>query len=111
MRQFFTSVIERKKEFTSDFQTNPFEAAWASEAIFFIKVEDVSGETRHLDAIIQISPDGLCWVDEGTEMLGIDSKGTYFIKVCHFGGWLRLKARVNGDNAKFKLTIHLVLKE
>jgi len=111
MRQFFTSVVERKREVTSDFQTHPFEAGWASEAIFFIKVEGISGGDPQLGLKVQISADGLHWVDEGTGVSTIDSKGTYFVKVRHFGGWLRLDGNVQGNDIKAKLTIHLVLKE
>lgn len=111
MKQFFTAVTERKLDFTTDFQTHPYEAGWASEAICFIRVESVTGESPQLDAAVQISVDGVRWVDEGTCFKTIWAAGDYFVKVSHFGGFLRLRGSVKGDNANFNLTIWWVLKE
>ena len=111
MRQFHTSVTERKIDFTTNFETHPYEAGWASEAICFIRVESVTGDLAELDAAVQISVDGLHWIDEGTSFNSINAKGDYFVKVTHFGGFLRLRGSVKGDDAKFNLTIWWVLKE
>ena len=111
MRHFYTTVTERKLDFTSDFTTHPYEAGWASEAICFIRVESLSGETPQLDAAVQISVDGVRWVDEGTTFKTIDALGDYFVKISHFGGFLRLRNTIKGDNALFNLTIWWVLKE
>jgi hypothetical protein len=111
MRHFNTTITERKLEFTADFETHPFEAGWASEAISFIRVEEMSGTDATLDAAIQISVDGVRWVDEGTHFTTINAVGDHFVKASHFGGYLRLRARVGGADAKFKLTIWWVLKE
>ena len=111
MRQFITTVLERRRDFTSDFQTEPYETAWASEAVFFIRVEEVSGKSAALTAAAQISVDGIHWIDEGTAFPAITAAGNYFVRVSHFGGWLRLNCNVGGEDARFKLTIHLVLKE
>lgn len=110
MRQFSSTITERKVEFTGDFNTHPYEAGWASEAISFIRVEDLEG-SGVLNAHIQISVDGVRWVDEGTFHSPISEKGDYFVKVTHFGNYLRLRSTIEGDNAKFKLTIWWVLKE
>lgn len=112
MRHFYTAVVERKEEFTGQLQTHPYEAAWASEAIFFVRVEDASGDSPKLDAGVQISADGLSWIDEGTRFATpIGGKGDYFLRVSHFGGWLRLNGEVGGEDARFTLTVHLALKE
>lgn len=111
MRQFFTTVTERKLDFKADFETHPYEAGWASEAICFIRVENFTGENSELDAAVQISVDGVRWVDEGTFLKKITSTGDYFIKVTHFGGFLRLRGQVSGEDANFNLTIWWVLKE
>ena len=111
MRQFYTTVTERKLDFTADFTTHPYEAGWASEAICFIRVEDLEGTDPELKAQVQISVDGLNWVDEGTVFKTIDAKGDYFVKVSHFGGFLRLRSLIKGADAKFNLTIWWVLKE
>jgi len=111
MKQSHTVVVERKEEFTDQLQTHPYEVAWASEAIFFLRVEELSGESPELDAAVQISVDGVNWVDEGTTLGPVGEEGDYFAKVSHFGGWLRLSGKVRGDNARFILTVQLVLKE
>lgn len=113
LRQFYTSVLERRKSFSGPVETPPFEAGWASEAIFFVRVDDiVAGSSVALR--VQISPDGMHWVDEGTIFELLDKPGDAFVKVSHFGGWLRLAGTTSpsGDtvNSGATLTIHLALK-
>jgi len=111
MKQFYTTITERKLDFTTDFETHPYESGWASEAICFIRVESIAGESPELDAAVQISVDGVRWVDEGTIFKTISATGDYFVKVSHFGGFLRLRGAIKGDQTKFNLTIWWVLKE
>lgn len=111
MRHFQTAHLEIKKDFREDFQTHPFECGWASEAIFFIRVEGMSGEDSLLKADAQISADGIKWVDEGTSFQPISEKGLYFIRLKHFGGWLRLNCRISGKETCFRLLVNIVLKE
>lgn len=106
-----TTTVEQRKDFTSAFATHPMESAWAMEAIFFLTVENVTGESPTLKAKVQISVDGVNWVDEGTHSAVITEKGHSFIRVRHFGGWLRLWADIGGQGSCFNLTIHLALKE
>ena len=106
-----TSTLEQRKDFTFAFGTHPMEAAWAKEAIFFIDVERVTGEAALLKTKVQISADGIHWLDEGSGFPVIKEKGHYFIRASHFGGWLRLWGDIEGQNSCFNLTIHLVLKE
>lgn len=115
MRQFQTSVLDRKQNIEDGCATEPFEAAWAGEAVFFIEVQKISGGT-HLSAYVQISPDGIRWADEGTVLEGVAETGMRFLKVSHFGGWLRLRFSVTGgdrarDDSRCLATIRLVLKE
>jgi hypothetical protein len=111
MRQFYTAIVERQRDFVDRFETHPFEAGWAREAIFFLRVEDVGGEAARLNAHVQISADGVRWMDEGTNFEPIVHAGDYFVRVSHFGGWLRLAGEITGSSARFKLTVQLVLKE
>ena len=114
MRQFYTAVVERKEAVSGTFTTHPYEAAWASEAIFFVRVEEAGAA---LSAAVQISADGVRWVDEGTRFGALQDKGDYFVKVSHFGGWLRLhigpENEVKGEteDSKTVITVQLVLKE
>jgi len=106
-----TSVVEQRKDFVGSFSTHPMEAGWAREAIFFITVENVAGEGALLNTRVQISVDGVYWLDEGTSFEPIGKKGRYFVRVSHFGGWLRLQGEIAGEASIFNLTIHLVIKE
>lgn len=116
-----TTTVEQRKDFTGDFDTHPMEGAWAAEAIFFLTIESLPGAGTVLKARVQISADGVNWMDEGTAFPALREAGHYFVKVRHFGGWLRLKGRVEessdagGDSpaavpATANLTIHLALK-
>lgn len=111
MRQFMTVVLEQRKDFTGSFTSHPMETAWASEAIFFLTVENIAGKNAVLKARVQISVDGVNWVDEGTHFEPITSTGTFFVKVSHFGGWLRLCGFTEMKESSFNLTIHLAIKE
>ena len=111
MRNFYTVVLERMKSFSESFDTEPYETGWASEAMFFIRVHEMSGKNVTLDSMVQVSADGLEWIDLGTTFPTIEKSGNYCIQVTHFGGWLRLRNQISGENPSLKLTIHLVLKE
>ena len=112
MRKSFTAVLEKNTTFTSDFATEPYETNWASEALWFIRVLDMSGNDVTLSVCPQISPDGLVWCDkEGTEPLVIREIGLYSFALGDFGHWLRLKCDLNGINPVVKVLIYLALKE
>jgi hypothetical protein len=40
----------------------------------------------------------------------MNAAGHHFLRVSHFGGWLRLRCTLRGEDPQVKLTIHLVLK-
>jgi hypothetical protein len=40
MRQSFTAVVERNVTWQGEFAVEPYEAAWATEAIYFVRVLD-----------------------------------------------------------------------
>lgn len=110
MKNFYTVVLERMKEFSESFDTEPYECPWADEAMFFIRIHEISGERAAIDSRVQVSVDGIHWIDEGTRFPTLDRPGDAFIKVTHFGGWLRLASEVSGTDPRVKLTAHLVLK-
>lgn len=111
MRHFHASAVERRIYINNKLESHPIETGWASEAIFFLVVEEVNGENPVLNARVEISPDGVNWIPEGTSFEDITSPGRYFTKVSHFGNWLRLHGEVAGCEASFKLSVHLHLKE
>lgn len=66
IRRSFTAVIARNEPWTGEVATEPYECAWAGDAIFFVRALDARGTLRAAKARVQISPDGIHWVDEGT---------------------------------------------
>lgn len=110
MKLFNASHLEVKRNFESDFQTNPYEAGWADECIFFIMVENMSGENAKLVAEVEISLDGVNWAKEGTVSEPITTEGLHFVKVTNFGNYLRLNCKIDGEKPCFKLNIQIALK-
>ncbi len=110
LRRSYTAVVERNVLWQGAFATEPYEAAWASEAIFFVRalgtMSGISGE-----ASVQISADGMHWVDEGTRLeLPRTVNQVTFCKVTHFGGWLRIAGRI-APGAGITVLVSLALKE
>jgi hypothetical protein len=116
MQQSLSVVLERNTVLRGDFATEPYEVAWAREARWFIRVLDINGGHPCLNAMTQISPDGLHWCDhEEDGLLTLEQPGMISRPVHNFGGWLRLKGVVAGDNrstdgVSAKVLIYLVLK-
>jgi hypothetical protein len=109
MRQFQATTIERRKIFNGVIQSQPIEAGWASEAIFFLIVEEIELNTG-LSIAVEISADGINWIHEGTNFPPMNGAGHYFVKVKHFGNWLRVNGKIVGGNSQAKLSVHLHLK-
>ena len=78
MRHAFTAVIEKNATFHADFETEPYECAWASEARWFIHVAELEGDGASLSARVQVSPDGLAWCDEGSAFEPMSAPGHVF---------------------------------
>ena len=66
LRESFTFPLERNVTWRGSFATEPAEAAWANEAIFFVRVLESEGPLDGAVARAQLSPDGMHWCDEGT---------------------------------------------
>ena len=109
MRTFQTTVLERKTELGSGLVTEPFEVAWAGEAIFFVELHESTASI--FTSRVQVSPDGIRWCDEGTTLALTGEPGLRFVRIEHFGGWLRLAlAGEEQAGQPARVTIHLVLK-
>lgn len=111
MQQSLSVVLERNARLSGPFTTEPYEAAWAREARWFVRVLDAEQGTT-LSATTQISPDGLHWCDLDDSSGTIDGRGLVSWPAREFGGWLRIKGSVEGssDGAVAKVLIYLVLK-
>lgn len=111
MRRSFTAVIARNESWTGEVATEPYECAWAGEAIVFVRALGVKGNPRSARARVQISPDGMHWVDEGTSFaLPAKADQLRFCRVTHFGGYLRLVAKIPA-RASITVLATLMLKE
>jgi hypothetical protein len=108
MRTSFTATIARNETWEGDAVTEPYECAWAGEAIIFVRALDAAGTAG--TAKVQVSPDGIHWCDEGT-WLTLPSRpgGMSFARITHFGGYLRLAAELP-DGSMCKVIVALVLK-
>jgi hypothetical protein len=110
MRRSFTAVIERNKRATADFETEPYEAGWASEARWFVRMLEIEAGTT-LTFTPQISPDGLFWCDEGCAGVTVGAPGVASLALHGFGQWLRLRCTLGGTKGTAKMMIYLALKE
>jgi len=110
MRQSHTAVLELEVPWSGRFETEPYEAAWASEAIFFVRVVESSGAVETAEARVQISPDGMRWCDEGTRFGLVDGEAEVtFGRVANFGTYLRLVGALP-EGGSMKVTVYLALK-
>ena len=111
LRNAYTAVIARGDLWEGQVATEPYEAAWAAEAVFFVHVlEATSGAGAVAVARVQISPDGIRWVDEGAVMdIAARVESLAFARVCNFGGWLRLAVDVPAGTG-IKVVATLALK-
>ena len=109
MRESTTISVELNTEGRGEFSAEPYEGAWASEAIYFIRALESKEVPGAANARVQISPDGMNWCDEGTLIRLPAAPGITFARVNHFGGWLRLVGTLP-DEAHMKVIVHLVLK-
>lgn len=110
MRQSYTAAVELNAEWRGEFAVEPYEAAWATEAIYFIRALEADGVPGGETARLQISPDGMHWCDEGTRLPLPEAPGVTFARVSHFGGWLRLVGELP-PGARMKVIVYLALKE
>jgi hypothetical protein len=88
VRRSVNAVVERNVVWSGPFETEPYEAGWASEAVFFVR--SLKGGGGGAVARVQITPDGMHWCDEGTALALPGAGETTFCKVTNFGNWLRL---------------------
>jgi len=110
IRRSHTAVVERNVRWTGAFASEPYEAAWASEAVFFVRTLEPANLRPNATARVQLSPDGMVWTDEGTTVPLRADPGVTFGRVRHFGGWLRLAGELRQGEA-VTVIVYLVLKE
>ena len=110
MRESYTAVIERNVTWQGDFASEPYECAWSGEAIFFVRTLSAEGNDAPATARVQLSPDGIRWVDEGTSLSISAEPGLSFCRVTHYGGWLRIAGAIPPGQS-VRMILYLCLKE
>lgn len=99
LNQSTTAVVARNERWSGPSASEPFEAGWAREALVFVRALSVEGPLA-ADARVQISADGMHWVEEGTRFALPNAGGQVsFARVSHFGNWLRIVADIPADRA------------
>lgn len=104
LRESTTTVLVRGERVGDGFATEPYEAGWAHEAVVFaLGMDGGTGGTL----AVQISPDGFHWADDGQAVELPDGDGVSFVKLNHFGNWLRFAARVpDGGERRLMVSVH-----
>jgi hypothetical protein len=103
-----TAVIGRNENWSGDAATEPYEAGWAREAIFFVRaLKQPVGAVP--EAWVEISPDGMHWVLEGTRFrMPAERDAVAVARLTCFGNWLRVAARFEpGAACAVLVTLHL----
>ena len=102
-----TTLVERRVVLTSDYGTHPYEAGWASEALFFVRT---SGPHPELTVQPQVSPDGVEWLDHGASVTLPADEGLIKVGMAQFGTWIRLLIVGASRDAPAVVFAHLALK-
>lgn len=95
LRHSANAVVARNEAWQGSVATEPYEVGWAVEAVVFVRALAVEGSLAGAEFRVQISPDGMRWVDEGTcFMVPTRADATTFCRVSRFGAWLRIAAEL-----------------
>jgi len=111
MRHSFTAVVSKNERLTAGFETEPYEAPWASELRVFVNALELVGDNARWELQLQVSPDGLCWCDHESDPIEVHSPGVLSIGVGNFGQWLRIKGTPKSHDTMLRSIIYLALKE
>ncbi len=115
LRENHTAVIARNEAWSGTAATEPYEAGWASEAVVFVRAlaierrPDAPADVLPPTARVQMSADGMRWIDEGTtfpmpQSTDLDTCA----RVTRFGNWLRVVTDLPaGVTMKVLVTLHL----
>ena len=75
LRRSHTTTLVRNELWQVAATSEPYEAGWAREALFFVRALETRGAPAGASAYVQLSPDGIHWVDEGTRFDLPDAAG------------------------------------
>lgn len=108
MKSAHTVVLERNTVIQARLETEPYEAGWATEAVWF--VEPLAPLTTTWRLRMQISPDGLRWCDHNSPVVELQPTGVTALPAVHFGTWIRLVLVADDADASAPVMIWLALK-
>lgn len=107
MHNVHTAVVARRVPISGTYMTLPFEAGWATETVVFVQSED---EHPDLEVSVEVSPDGLEWIQRGSSVVLAATKPMIEIPILNFGNWIRVRIAGASESASAKILIHLVMK-
>jgi len=110
MREGITAVVARGDTWSGLAASEPYETAWASEAIIFLRSLSAVGSPEEARAWVQISPDGLHWIDEGSYMPVPRVGEVVSARIRNFGTYLRVRS-VLPEGSSFSALLTIALKE
>ncbi|WP_127519733.1 hypothetical protein [Mesorhizobium sp. Z1-4] len=110
MRESISAVVARNDLWEGVATSEPYEVAWASEAVIFLRNLGSTGTPELARAWVQISPDGLNWVDEGTLLEIPREGGLKSARIRGFGAFMRVMT-VLPQGSSFKALLTFSLKE
>ena len=94
------AIVARNERWSGWARRSPTSAAGRREAVFFVRRARGGGGGGVHAGQVQISPDGMRWVDEGTSvLLPTAAGGMQFAKVGAFRGVAAAGRRVAGGGA------------
>lgn len=107
MQKTYTSVLARRVRIDDAFATLPYEAGWASEALFFVQAE---GEHPQLEIAAEVSPDGITWIRRGAPVVLAAGDAIAELPLTLFGNWLRVVITGASAEAGARILVHVNLK-
>lgn len=115
IRENHTAVIARNERWNGTSATEPYEAGWATEAVIFVRAlaiersPEAAADVLPPTARVQMSADGMRWIDEGTTFpLPQSTDLDTCARIARFGNWLRVVADLPAGVAmKVLVTVHL----
>lgn len=103
-----TAIVARNETWSGKAASEPYEAGWAREAVIFVRALKEPKGTQPA-CRVEISPDGMRWVSEGTSAsMPAGKDAVVALRIAHFGNWLRVAADFEpGAEVTVLVTVHL----
>ncbi|MXZ25541.1 MAG: hypothetical protein F4Y80_11915 [Caldilineaceae bacterium SB0665_bin_21] len=112
MRQSHTAVVTRNAAWDGPFATEPWETAWAIEAIYFVRILEPPPLRIVMQYRVEISPDGIHWAELFQGTFAFDEQNPlWYRQLNHFGGWLRLSGKVSYSPEMRRRVIRGLIRE